>query len=151
MTSTPPWSISATRSPPSPIPRRCSRPGTDPPQRTRLLFWPRPEIPLAPERWPDLVQHADADAILAEREWDNRELVADGVSTITMVPLTVAALTKYAEQTGGDPQDERTRHGCMTEIFERDGAVTWPPPRNAPCWCQSRKKYKHCCGRAGSR
>ncbi|WP_408997352.1 SEC-C metal-binding domain-containing protein [Streptomyces acidiscabies] len=22
----------------------------------------------------------------------------------------------------------------------------WPPPRNGPCWCDSGRKYKKCCG-----
>ncbi|MEV6140612.1 SEC-C metal-binding domain-containing protein [Nocardia sp. NPDC051990] len=26
--------------------------------------------------------------------------------------------------------------------------MDWPPPRNAPCWCGSGRKYKKCCGTA---
>ncbi|MBA2420202.1 MAG: SEC-C domain-containing protein [Thermoleophilaceae bacterium] len=25
-------------------------------------------------------------------------------------------------------------------------ALSWPPSRNDPCWCESGRKYKRCCG-----
>jgi uncharacterized protein YchJ len=31
-------------------------------------------------------------------------------------------------------------------IIDEGGAISWPPPRNAPCWCGSGTKYKKCCG-----
>jgi tetratricopeptide (TPR) repeat protein len=111
---------------------------------TRVLFWPRAEIPVAHETWPVLVEHADADAILADREAANRELSEAGATRITMVPLTVATLAEFATRTGGDPLDESTRMACMAEV---DATVSWPPERNAPCWCGSGRKYKKCCGR----
>ena len=27
--------------------------------------------------------------------------------------------------------------------------TAWPPPRTAPCWCGSGRKYKQCCRRHG--
>jgi hypothetical protein len=121
-----------------------------PPREVRVLFWPRDEIARAHDTWPEVVQHADVDAIVAEREAANRELSETGVARITMVPLTTAKLLDFAARTGGDPADEDTRLACLNEIFEEGGAIGWPPTRNERCWCGSALKYKKCCGRPGS-
>jgi hypothetical protein len=112
----------------------------------RVLFWPRPEIPAAHERWPQLVAHTDCEAIYRDRERANRELAEAGYTRISMVPLTVATLSEFATRTGRDPLDETTRHACMTEIAGAETTIPWPPPRNAACWCRSGRKYKKCCG-----
>ncbi|MEU4444565.1 tetratricopeptide repeat protein [Actinosynnema sp. NPDC050801] len=119
------------------------------PQEVRVLFWPRGEIARAHDTWPQVVQHADVDVVVANREDANRELAESGAARITMVPLTVARLADFAARTGGDPADEGTRMACLNEIVEEGGTVDWPPARNAPCWCGSAVKYKKCCGRPG--
>ncbi|MEV1116736.1 tetratricopeptide repeat protein [Actinosynnema sp. NPDC049800] len=119
------------------------------PKEARVLFWPRGEISRAHETWPQLVQHADEETVLADREAANRELSESGVARITMVPLTVHRLLDFAARTGGDPADEQIRLACLAEIVEEGGAVAWPLARNAPCWCGSAAKYKKCCGRPG--
>ena len=121
--------------------------GTRLPREVRILFWPRDEIPRAHRRWPQLVQHTDSEAIIRDREADNRALSDAGTPRISMVPLTVARLTEFATRTGADPADGRTRRECMAEILAEGGAIAWPPARNAPCWCGSTAKYKKCCGR----
>ena len=118
-----------------------------PAREVRVLFWPRNEIPRAHQAWPQLVEHAEADTVIAEREAANRELSEAGIARITMVPLTVAKLLEFTARTGGDPADEDTRLACMNEIVADGGAISWPPARNAPCWCGSAIKYKKCCGR----
>jgi tetratricopeptide (TPR) repeat protein len=115
------------------------------PREVRILFWPRPEIPRAQERWPQ--QLAVADTALVDEERANRELSESGVTRIVMVPLTVAVLTEFADRTGADPTEEATRRTCMDGIVADGRAVSWPPPRNATCWCGSNLKYKKCCGR----
>lgn len=120
------------------------RPG---PREVRILFWPRPEIAPAHERWPLLIEHADADSVVRDRERANRELSESGVTRIVMVPLTVAGLTAFADDAGADPTEEATRRAYMDQIVSEGGAVSWPPSRNAPCWCGSNLKYKKCCGR----
>lgn len=121
--------------------------GTRLPREVRILFWPRDEIPRAHQRWPQLVQHTDSEAIIRDREADNRVLSEAGTPRISMVPLTVARLSEFAGRTGADPADESTRHACMAEILAEGSAIAWPPARNAPCWCGSPVKYKKCCGR----
>ncbi len=121
-----------------------------PPREVRVLFWLRDEITRAHETWPHLVEHTDAGAYTADREKANRELADTGIARITMVPLTVAKLIDYTTRTGSDPADSDTRHACMNEIIDEGNTLTWPPPRNAPCWCGSATKYKKCCGRPTS-
>jgi tetratricopeptide (TPR) repeat protein len=121
--------------------------GAPTPHEVRVLFWPRPEIPRAHDRWPQLVQHADIDTIVRDRELGNRELSEAGISRMTMVPLTVAKLTEFAARTGADPEDGTTRRACLDEIANEGGGISWPPSRNAPCWCGSGAKYKKCCRR----
>jgi uncharacterized protein YecA (UPF0149 family) len=111
------------------------------------LFWPRDEIPSAHQTWPQLVEHVDADTIIAERETANRELSEAGIARITMVPLTTAKLLEYTTRTGSDPTHSDTRLACVNDIVTEGRAISWPPARNAPCWCGSATKYKKCCGR----
>jgi tetratricopeptide (TPR) repeat protein len=120
--------------------------GAPRPGEVRVAFWPRDEIPRAHERWPQLVEHMDGDSIVHDREMANRDLFHAGIARITMVPLTARALAEFAGRTGRDPADEATRHACMEVIIDDGGAISWPPPRNAPCWCGSGAKYKKCCG-----
>jgi uncharacterized protein YchJ len=51
-----------------------------------------------------------------------------------------------------DVQDQRTRMDYLQDRVH-GGAVTifWPPERNQPCWCDSGRKYKKCCGAAANR
>ncbi|XVS65911.1 tetratricopeptide repeat protein [Actinosynnema sp. CA-299493] len=117
------------------------------PKEVRVLFWPRDEIAHAHATWPQLVQHADVDLVMAEREAANRELAETVPARISMVPLTVARISEFAARTGGDPAEEQTRRACLNEIVEEGGTVAWPPARNERCWCGSTLKYKKCCGR----
>ncbi|GAA1961208.1 SEC-C metal-binding domain-containing protein [Amycolatopsis minnesotensis] len=112
-----------------------------------VQFWPRDELVRAREVWPDLVQD---DAVFREQEGVNRGLSASGVSRIRMVPLSVTRLTEFAAATGGDPSEAGTREAYLDKVVGEDGALTWPPPRNGPCWCGSGTKYKKCCGRPGT-
>jgi uncharacterized protein YecA (UPF0149 family) len=64
-----------------------------------------------------------------------------------MLPTTVDDLLKYADDHDRDPKDQQTRADHLMDRI-RNGAPTfdWPPERNAPCWCESGRKYKKCCG-----
>ncbi len=123
---------------------------TAPPQgEARILFWPRGEVAEAHRTWPEVVGHRDVDAYATEREAANRDLADTGTPRITMVPLTVAALQAYCARTGRDPVESDTRVACMDELVADGAGISWPPARNAPCWCGSSTKYKKCCGRPG--
>ncbi|MEO3822678.1 SEC-C domain-containing protein [Actinomadura sp. B10D3] len=70
-----------------------------------------------------------------------------GASKLRILPTRVDDILKYASDRGRDPKDQQTRADHLLDRV-REGAVTldWPPERNAPCWCDSGRKYKKCCG-----
>ncbi|WP_149262592.1 SEC-C domain-containing protein [Actinomadura sp. K4S16] len=70
-----------------------------------------------------------------------------GASKLRILPTTVDDLLKYANDHDRDPKDQQTRADHLMDRI-REGAPTldWPPERNAPCWCDSGRKYKKCCG-----
>jgi tetratricopeptide (TPR) repeat protein len=115
------------------------------PREIRLLTFQRAERVEALQRWPgeyEGEEYYDA----AERRW--RELAAEGVPSLRVVPGSVAELVAFAERTGGSPSDSAVRvKYCETVPQQR--TIAWPPPRNAACWCGSGSKYKKCCGRPG--
>lgn len=121
------------------------------PATVRVLFWPRAEIRSANARWPDYFVDTDPDDWIAERERLNHDLMPKGAAKIILVPITVPVLAEFCERNQRDPLDRQTRRDCMNEIADRGATIAWPPPRNAPCWCGTRRKYKQCCGRPTSR
>jgi uncharacterized protein YecA (UPF0149 family) len=76
-------------------------------------------------------------------------LTERGVARITLVPASADGLARFAERTGGEPDDEDTRQAYMDEIAAT--GIEWPPARNAACWCGSGRKYKKCCGNPAAR
>ena len=89
---------------PGELPPGVVTPGTG----VRVLFWPRNQVAAAAARWPALVQTAEVEPFVRQRELDNRKLVADEGVWIVMVPITVGQLQEYADRTNGDPLDART-------------------------------------------
>lgn len=117
------------------------------PTEVRVVFWPRGQGPRARELWPGLDVGLDAEAAAHEREWGNRELAEAGYARVEMVPLSTSDLGAFAERSGDDPADGEVVRACADELADRGAAFTWPPERNAACWCGSTEKYKKCCGR----
>jgi hypothetical protein len=86
-----------------------------------------------------------------ERGWHTT--VRDGgVAGLVILPTTVDDLLKYSEEHGRDPRDQQTRMEYLQDRVD-EGAPTlrWPPERNQPCWCDSGRKYKKCCGSPANR
>ncbi|MFE3454752.1 SEC-C metal-binding domain-containing protein [Nonomuraea sp. NPDC059194] len=69
---------------------------------------------------------------------------------ISVVAIDLAEVDAFAERTGRDPRRRSTRLAYLSTLPAHD-AISWPPERNAPCWCGSERKYKKCCGRPGFR
>jgi hypothetical protein len=119
--------------------------GRRPPRELRVLTFQRGERAEARRRWPG--EHTDSDEAYypeAEHRW--RELAGRGVPAIRVVAGTVAGLVAFAESAGESPTDSAVRVR-YAEAVRPEQTITWPPPRNAPCWCGSGVKYKKCCGR----
>ncbi|MFL6052563.1 MAG: SEC-C metal-binding domain-containing protein [Actinoallomurus sp.] len=86
-----------------------------------------------------------------ERGWRNTSREG-GVTAVTILPTTVDDLLRYGQEHERDPKDQQTRLD-HTRDRVNEGAPTlhWPPERNQPCWCDSGRKYKKCCGSPANR
>ena len=81
----------------------------------------------------------DAIALLAE--------AADaGAAGPHIAPFRVNALLAWRTERGVDPDDARADYAADLARTRPDEVITWPPGRNASCWCGSSRKYKKCCG-----
>ncbi|WP_017612007.1 SEC-C metal-binding domain-containing protein [Nocardiopsis salina] len=69
-----------------------------------------------------------------------------------LVRFSVEEIEDYAHRSGGDPGDDELQ-AEWGEVVPPDDhrASVWPPERNDPCWCGSKRKYKKCCGSAANR
>jgi len=113
------------------------------------------------ERWPDL---ADSALVLNETgdlvsypqycrrmERRIREASEAGVAGIRIVSLRWSEFTKWVADNHPDEDDAaRLRARYAADLGrDRSRVIAWPPGRNDPCWCGSRRKYKKCCGAPG--
>lgn len=80
-----------------------------------------------------------------ERAW--RDMAEQGLPRLELVPTHLDEYLRYVAEHDLDARDQQTRLNYVQWSI-REGAPTidWPPPRNAPCWCGSGRKYKKCCG-----
>jgi hypothetical protein len=117
------------------------------------LFWQVDQYYEVTRRWPEVFGEDEGGpaAYHANLEANWREASRRGAGRIVLVPATADGLAEFAEATGGDPGDSATRH-AYTEMLRAAGVgISWPPGRNASCWCGSGRKYKKCCGGPAAR
>ncbi|GIF18223.1 tetratricopeptide (TPR) repeat protein [Actinoplanes tereljensis] len=105
-----------------------------------LLFWPQAEFDRLLAKWPALTESYD-------KNWDDhrarleRELVrltGTGRVGLAVFPGTVDGLA-------GDATDAKVRAAYARQQETGTNRISWPPERNAACWCGSGNKYKKCC------
>ena len=114
------------------------------PAKTRMLTFQRNQRRLAQQRWPEHYTQPDNEYYpAAEHQW--RNVRDSGVASITVVPANVDDLSDFAARAGGSPTDADIKRRYCQSIPDSD-TITWPPQRNAACWCGSNRKYKKCCG-----
>jgi hypothetical protein len=114
--------------------------GTSPPHEVWVLFWPVPRSRVRTIAGRSSYSTPTSTPSSVTASWATANCPRPGISRMTMVPLTVAKLTEFAARTGADPEDGRTRRACLDEIVNEGGGISWPPSRNAPCWCGSGAK-----------
>jgi tetratricopeptide (TPR) repeat protein len=113
-----------------------------------FLMFQRHELPEARRRWPAVFDEAPDDYYpRGERVY--RDYRDGGLATIRLVPATAAGLAAYAAELGESAEDGNLR-ARFAAAADPATTITWPPERNAACWCGSDRKYKKCCGRPGS-
>jgi hypothetical protein len=91
-----------------------------------------------------------ADRYFREVELNRREMRREtSFSKGKDVPISLAEVRAYAEAEGiaALTPDVRLRAAYAKYTDGRGDFPTWPPERNASCWCASGRKYKKCCGR----
>ncbi len=167
---------SATPSLPSPARRDPSiRPQTDRPidrdagavaespvQMPVALAWlPADEYAEWPQRWPDLSDSSllhDEDgkpvthvAYCRRMEGRLRAHSEAGMPRLSVVPVRAAEFNPWVADNAPDEPDPAQLRAQYAADVARDPSrtVTWPPGRNDPCWCDSGRKYKKCCGAPG--
>jgi hypothetical protein len=95
---------------------------------------------------PDTPAGFDADSYYKAVE----KTMRDADTRVELVCTRVEDLLGYAAEHDLDPRDQQTRLDYTSQQLRDDTAtIAWPPPRNAPCWCDSGRKYKKCCGTRG--
>jgi tetratricopeptide (TPR) repeat protein len=115
-----------------------------------VLRWVREDFTEVRSRWPESTAHYGDDyATYAARiQREARGYDEAGAARVHLVSATLADYKAYARREGLDPAAQPTRQNYGEWCVKtHPGHVTlWPPARNGPCWCDSGRKYKKCCG-----
>ena len=112
-----------------------------------LAWFPPDQRDAALEHWPDLAEDfADSRAYAQGIERRLRVLDRSLGCRPSLAPIDVGDLVAWAGEEGYDPGTGEARGVYAAQLRLTGRALAWPPGRNDPCWCQSSKKYKRCCG-----
>jgi tetratricopeptide (TPR) repeat protein len=111
-----------------------------------VLYWPQAEFAGLALRAPALAADlGDWDTYRARTERSMSRAAEYSPERITMVPASVDAIAAFAEEHGHTTIDNEVVDEYAEDVEPEPDAMTWPPERNAPCWCGSGTKYKKCC------
>ncbi|MFB7630632.1 SEC-C domain-containing protein [Streptomyces sp. NPDC056149] len=116
-----------------------------------VLRWVREDFAAVRTRWPASTASYgdDYDAYAARLQRDARTYSEAGAAHVRIVSATLSEFEEYASQQGREPGTVETRR-AFSKWYAKTGrpehVLLWPPARNGPCWCDSNRKYKKCCG-----
>jgi tetratricopeptide (TPR) repeat protein len=115
-----------------------------------VLRWTRADFPKARQRWPETTAEYgdDYETYAAGVQRTAHRFSNAGAVRVRIVTGTLADYDAYIQRSGeaaDDPQT-RTRYASWRDREFEQATLFWPPPRNSPCWCESGRKYKKCCG-----
>lgn len=69
-----------------------------------------------------------------------------GCLRLKVAPLRVAAFRQWCVEHDKTPDSAaRAQYVAQLDAADDPTMIPWPPGRNQPCWCGSRRKYKKCC------
>ncbi|WP_199800662.1 SEC-C metal-binding domain-containing protein [Streptomyces marianii] len=116
-----------------------------------VLRWVREDFTAVRARWLESTAHYgdDYDTYAERLQREARAYSEAGAARVRMVSATLAEFEAYTHRQGRDADAAETRRSfgewyALTGHPER--VLLWPPARNGPCWCDSGRKYKKCCG-----
>jgi tetratricopeptide (TPR) repeat protein len=123
------------------------------PRLVRGMFWPRGALAEVSRRWPALIPPSvvESGCYWSELEAQFADAAGTGGRIVEIVPLDPDGLAKQAADEGLPVEDDGLRWRYREVQAERGLEISWPPPRNGPCWCGSGSKYKKCCGHPANR
>jgi hypothetical protein len=123
------------------------------PKEVHGLFWRRGDLEEVARRWPTLVplEVVDSGSYWADLEGRFAAAADSGIPTVTIVPADPDVLAELAAEEGLPVEDDGLRWRHRQAQCARGLAISWPPARNGPCWCDSGRKYKKCCGNPADR
>jgi hypothetical protein len=127
--------------------------GSRPRGEVQGLFWPRGELEKVAQRWPALVPPGvvESGTYWADLEAQFAAAASAGITTVTIAPADPDSLAAAATREGLPVEDDGLRWRHREAQRARGLEISWPPPRNGPCWCGSGRKYKKCCGNPADR
>jgi len=116
-----------------------------------VLRWVREDFTAVRARWPESTAHYgdDYDTYAERLQREARAYSEAGAAHVRMVSATLAEFEAYTRGQARDADAAETRRS-FGEWYALTGhpelVLLWPPARNGPCWCDSGRKYKKCCG-----
>jgi hypothetical protein len=109
------------------------------------VFWPETEHEKLIARWPRLSSEVGT-------TWDeHRQQVERHCAFVVRSGHSVIQSSGNVSGFEAFLQDKRVTNpspedlGAYPEMRTQPAMISWPPPRTAPCWCGSGRKYKQCC------
>ncbi|MGH8908705.1 MAG: SEC-C metal-binding domain-containing protein [Egibacteraceae bacterium] len=111
-------------------------------------WFPAEEFDAALAAWPDLRESWEAGThgeYCRMLEGHLKNFVNVGIHP-RLAALRVPVLRDYAAEHELDAGSSDARNGLAIDLLRRGEVFDWPPGRNDPCWCDSDRKYKKCCG-----
>ncbi|WP_328538584.1 SEC-C domain-containing protein [Streptomyces sp. NBC_00344] len=112
-----------------------------------VLHWPAAELTELLAAYPSLTaEYPSHPAHLVKIETSLRELAAGGTTNLGIVTGSIPSYEAFAASEYTSPTDLDLLPQYATTLAARGRAVSWPPGRNATCWCGSGVTYRGCHG-----
>ena len=121
-----------------------------------LAWFPAGDYERALAMWPDFAAselvngpdgHLPHDRYCREMQQKLIGYAEHGAPGLAVAPIQVEPFTDWCAERDREPDSPDARAGYAAHLARTGdpGVARFPPGRNEPCWCRSRRKYKKCC------
>lgn len=114
-----------------------------------IAWFPSGEYERAIERWERLAEdwagilHPDyCSRLNGHIKW----MRTHGLHVQAIAPIIIDDFLAWCSEENKDSEKARAQYAA--QLLSEGRTISWPPGRNALCWCGSQQKYKKCCGPA---